>query len=159
MHPYSVSITDQNGNDIEWEWRFTDACRSCREKLINNWLRARVGQGVEISLDYNDGDIVEIMPIRIPDYIRERKVVEVHKYDGHLASIDGKFSSDFLSSTSGNIHGESVGSEDFFVNIYFEEGDPISVNAKDSPLWLDLKPGDVVIEKMINGVLYHSIKR
>ena len=95
----------------------------------------------------------------LADYTKERIVTKVTKYDGHYAQIDGKINlqSNFLSGTSGKgqISGESGGGEDFFINIYFKEGDPISVNASDNLLWLDIAPGDIVVEtRELNKVCY-----
>lgn len=64
----------------------------------------------------------------------------------------------FLSGSSGSLHGESIGSEDFFVNIYFEEGETLYVDAKQDRKWLDVEPGDTIVERMLNGLVSYKIK-
>lgn len=77
----------------------------------------------------------------------------MHRVNGNI-----NIKSHLLSGSSGNgtLKGENIGSEDFFINIFFEEGNPISVNTKDNPLWLDIKKGDTVVEQCLGGkILYH----
>lgn len=151
----AISVTDSKGVPFEWVGIWRDG----RNSLVESWQRAKIDQKVEISTDYSrPKKLVEILPVRIPDYQKERTIKKVSKYDGSLSEIDGKLSAVFLSGTSGSFHGESCGSENFFINIYFDEGNPISVNARENPLWLDVEPGDIIIEKMINGLVSYAIK-
>jgi hypothetical protein len=93
------------------------------------------------------------------DYSKERVVVKVNKYDGHHGEIDGKISINggflFGSSGTGEISGEFDGGEDFIINLYFEDGPPVSVNAKDNPLWRDIVPGSKVLETRRHGKKYY----
>ena len=123
------------------------------------WHNCEVGQTGRYTFKNID---LPICMDRLNDYVKERVVTKVTKYDGHYSKIDGSLvlNSHLLSGSSGNgkISGESVGGENFFINIYFKEGDPISVNAKDNPLWLDVAPGNIVIETRCQNKVYYSPK-
>jgi len=153
VYENKIVVTDSQSNKMSWA-----GCRNYAGTLVEQWHRAKEGQKVEIFKTCKEGKIVHIEPVRVPDYKKERVVAKVTKYDGNLSRVDGEFSAILLSGTSGSIHGEGMGSQNFFINIYFDEGEPISVNAKENRLWMDVEPGDIVIEKMINGLVYYSIK-
>ncbi len=97
-----------------------------------------------------------------PDMTTERIVVKINKYDGNLNQINGKMelSGGLLTGTSGSgeLSGEGMGSKNMFINIYFDGSDPISVNAKENTLWLDVEVGDTIVEKRINGKTHFTPK-
>ncbi len=147
-----VDILDRNGKSLYW-FR-----RSSHNELFHQWQKAKVGDN--LSYTVCDGKIFYKVNIS-PDYTRERVVKKVTKYDGSMSKIDGSISISggmFYASGSGSIHGEARGSQNFFINLYFEEGDPVSVCAKDNPLFLDIEAGDTIIERSINGVVSYSPK-
>lgn len=123
------------------------------------WSKVTVGQKV---IRFKKAGDAFYKPVALPDYVKERIVKSVSKYDGGLNKVDGKLrmQAHLLSGSSGtgSIHGESIDCEDFFINIYFEDGKPISVNAKDNLFWLDVEKGDTVIEERLNGRIFHSLK-
>lgn len=147
-----VDILNKNGKSLSW-FR-----RSSHNELFHQWQKAKAGDNLSYTLC--DGKIFYKVNIS-PDYTRERVVKKVTKYDGSMSKIDGSISISggmFYASGSGSIHGEAMGSQNFFINLYFEEGDPVSVCAKDNPLFLDIEAGDTIIERSINGVVSYSPK-
>ncbi len=150
-------LKDRSGNRIA-------SCSS--GKWYYEWLKAQKGQEVVVAemgfwVRYDKYQKFTIIPAKLPDYQIERVIQKVTKYDGNLSEITGKLkgsSGIFGGYVNGKISGSGVGSEDFFVNIYFEEGEPISVNAKENTFWLDVEPGNVVIEKRLNGFVTYTPK-
>lgn len=136
-----------------------------RDAELRRWKRARVGQKVIYSKHYNSSGKLKAVSFELlpfSDYTKHRVVKEVRKYDGNMSELNGNYkSSDCLvdGSASGIAHGKNAGSEDFFVNIYFTEGEPLSINAKMNSLFLDVRPGDVIIESCQNGSVDYAIKR
>lgn len=151
-----VYLNDTDGERIPWEGKFTDALRGYRDAMVEKWNRARTGLKVKMYLS-QDGEIIEMLPIN-PNYTKNRVVTKVTKYDGHMSQIDGKMKGYFLAGSSGSLHGESCGGEDFFINVYFNDGEPLYVNAKEDRKWLDVEPGDTVVEKVFNGLMSYQIK-
>ena len=151
-----VFLHDKHGESIDWCFKFTDAFRNCRRAMVEKWHRARTGLKVKIYFD-KDGNVIEMLPDN-PNYTKVRVVTKVTKYDGHLSKIDGKMTGHFLSGSSGSLHGESMGSENFFINIYFQEGEPLYVDAKQDRKWLDVEPGDTIVERMLNGLVSYNIR-
>jgi hypothetical protein len=126
-----------------------------------NKLWSNVDIGRKVSLN-EVKDVVSrykiYLPVVLNNYTVERTVEKVNRYDGSLAKIEGKTSGNILSS-SGSLQGEAASSENFYINIYFVgQKKPVPVNVKENQLWLEVKPGDKVIERRINGVLYYSPK-
>lgn len=130
-------------------------------KVGRLWQKVKVGTELELQKVYIESRVRKqrfLLPVKQPDYEVEKTIVKVNKYDGQLSKIDGKLNSGFLGNGSGNLHGEGMGSEDFFVNLYFEDGTSTSVSGKDNLRWLDVEVGDKVIEKRINNVIFYSPK-
>ncbi len=101
-------------------------------------------------------------PLPLPDYQIKRVIKKVSKFDGHMGKVDWNsetYHTRFSYSSTETGHGESMGSEDFFVNIYFYKGDPLSITGKESFLWLEANPGDTVLEERINGLLTRTLIR
>ena len=121
--------------------------------IFNKWLNAEVGDTV-----INWGGYYEIKIS--PNMCVERKIIRVTKYDGNLNKITGKIklSAGAFGGTSGggSISGEGMGTENMFINIFFEDRDPITVNAKENQLWLDVEEGMIVLEQRINGKTFFS---
>lgn len=143
-----VRFLDQDYREFSYMSRI-----SSNEQVFLKWLNAEVG-GQAVLKEKKHG--IKYYDIKIsPDTIIERKIARVTKYDGNLNRIDGslKLSGGLLCGTSGtgNISEEGMGSQNMFINIYFEDRDPITVNAKENQLWLDVEAGMTVIEKRING--------
>lgn len=135
-----------------------------RDNLYYRWMKAQKGQSVEpgsIKFLLGSDDYI-FVPVDLPDYQVEKTVAAVKKYDGSMSELKGDLKGSrgvFWGNVDGKLRGNSASSEDFFVNIYFEGGGaPISVNAKDNPLWLDIEVGDIVIEQRLNGVITYSPK-
>ena len=156
VYPDRVYLHNKNNESVSWCFKFTDSFRHRRSTMTEKWQRAKIGLKVKIYFD-KEGDLIELLPIN-PDYTKTRVVTRVSKYDGSLTKIDGKMTGHFLSGSSGSLHGESMGSEDFFVNVYFEEGEPLYVDAKQDRKWLDVEPGDTIVERMLNGLVSYKIK-
>ena len=121
--------------------------------IFEKWLNAEVGDTV-----INWGGYYEIKIS--PNMCVERKVIRVTKYDGNLNKITGKIelSAGVFGGTSGegSISGEGMGTKNMFINIFFEDRDPITVNAKENQLWLDVEEGMIVLEQRINGKTFFS---
>lgn len=154
VYKYSVYLHD-HGEELNWTHTLTDAARAHRDVLNERWHRARTGLNVKIYLS-RSGKVIEILTLN-PDYRKERTVTKVTKYDGNLAKIDGHMTGQFLGGSSGSLHGESMGSQGFYVNVYFDEGKPLFVNAKENQQWLDVEVGDKVIESSVNGLINYEI--
>lgn len=125
-------------------------------QIFNKWLNTEVGSHVVLMKSQQRDDIVYYYDIVIaPDFSAKRKVIRVTKYDGNLNKIDGNFhlKGGLLSGSSGTgeLKGEGMGSQNMFINIYFEDRAPITVNAKENQLWLDVEAGSIVLEKRVNG--------
>lgn len=172
-----IKITDKNvqGNDIAYTFDNCDVViitgneffyydrfgrlnrtRELSTDEMRTWYNCEVGQTGRLTFWW-------YLPIdmdKLPDYSMERIVTKINRYNGHYASIDGSISlrGGILVSTSGDgrIYGESAGGENFFINLYFEDGPPVSVNAKDNPLWLDIVPGSKVLESRRQGKKYYT---
>jgi len=151
-----VALKNREGKEV---------CCNYENPVYYRWLKATVGQEVELwpETGYIFGDIkgYTIVPVDLPDYRIERVVKTVSKYDGSMAKIDGSLHGSrgiFYGSVNGKIKGEAMSSEDFLINLFFEDRDPISVNAKENPLWLEIKDGSIVIEKRINGIVSYEPK-
>ncbi len=172
-----IKITDKNvqGNDIAYTFDNCDVViitgneffyydrfgRLNRTRELSTagkrtWCNCEVGQTGRLTFSYN----LPIVMDPLPDYSKERIVTKINRYNGHYASIDGSASlrGGLLSGTSGDgrIYGESAGGENFFINLYFEDGPPVCVNAKDNPLWLDIVPGSKIIESRRQGKKYYT---
>lgn len=152
-----VRFFDQDYRELSYMPRISSAPK---EQIFSKWLNAEVGgqavlKGQENGIKYYDIQIA-------PDTVIERKIARVTKYDGNLNRIDGslKLSGGLLCGTSGsgNISGDGMGSQNMFINIYFDDRAPITVNAKENQLWLDVEAGMTVIEKRINGRTFFTPK-
>ena len=99
-------------------------------------------------------------PLIVPDYETRRIVKKITKYDGSLNKIDGSINLNgrFLGGSDGRgaFKGEGMHCEGLFMNIFFEEGPPISVNAKENTLWLEVKEGDEGLEQSIGGRIIYT---
>ena len=172
-----IVITDKNvqGNDIAYTFDNCDVViitgneffyydrfgrlnrtRELSTEEKRTWINCEVGQTGRLTFHW----YLPIAMDKLPDYSKERIVTKINRYNGHYASIDGSVSlrGGLLSGTSGDgkIYGESAGGENFFINLYFEDGPPVSVNAKDNPLWLDIVPGSKILESRIQGKKYYT---
>ena len=144
-----VVLYDKNMKELAWSnWRSFQAVRA--------WQKAQVGQKVE--LKKVNSTFKFYLPVALPDYEVEKTIVKVNKYDGQLLKLDGHTDGGILSGSSGRIHGEGIGGDDFFVNLYFDDGTSASVSGKDNLFLLDVEVGDKVIEKRINNVVFYSPK-
>ena len=156
VHGYGwVDVVDENLKEL-------DCCGKNQE--IERWKRAKVGQQVYLLWVNGSGEkeLKKFSLLKIPNYTKKRIVQVVNKYDGHLERLNGNISGHhllFSGGIEGNLKGEDMGSQDFFINLYFTEGEPLSVNAKENPLWLDIQAGDTVIESRTNGIMRYVIKR
>lgn len=131
------------------------------------WDRAKVGQSVRFIRCYErrnekkaDRVLHYCVDFILHDYIKNRIVKEVYKYDGNMSKMNGKVSrNSFWGAIDGNIKAEGSSSENFYINVYFTEGNPLAVDAKQNQLFMDLVPGDTVCETMINGNCSYIIKK
>ena len=146
------------GNEFFYYDRFgrLNRTRELSTEGMRTWYNCEVGQTGRLTFSWD-------MPIamdKLPDYCKERIVTKINRYDGHYAEIDGSISlrgGIFVgTSGEGRISGESAGGENFFINLYFEDGPPVSVNAKDNPLWLDVVPGSKILESRRQGKMYYK---
>mgnify|MGYP001065389261 CR=1 FL=1 len=124
--------------------------------LCEKWMNAEVGGRAVLKVKKVAFENIYYYEVLIePNTTIERKIARITKYDGNLNKIEGslRISGGFLtgSSGSGKIKGIGAGVEKMFINIYFDDRDPITVNAMENQLWLDVEEGDTVIERRING--------
>ncbi len=155
----AVYLKDSKMSIVAW---------NCGDEILY-WKRAKIGQPVCVTKHYKakpkekkilEGYSFEL--IRIPDYIKNRIVKEVNKYDGYMSKLEGHISGGFTlvsGNIEGNIEGGSSGSQNFYVNVYFTEGDPLTVNVRENPLYMDLLPGDTIQERMTNNLVTYIIKK
>lgn len=149
MYTKRIEVFDANGKKLN------DS--SPEDEVYSRWLRAKKGD----ELAYHACSDAVIYRIVDQNYSIERVVKKVSKYDGAMSKINGNGRIDGgILSVSGNVNiqGEGMASQNFFINLYFEEGEPVSVCAKDNPLLLDIQPGDTLIEKSIHGFVFYEIK-
>jgi len=129
-----------------------------RDGLWQRYSDAIVGQ--KFFRVYRFDKFLYYRPLMVPDYETRRIVKKITKYDGSLNKIDGSINLNgrFLGGSDGRgaFKGEGMHCEDFFMNIFFEEGAPISVNAKENTLWLEVKEGDEVLEQSIGGKIIYT---
>lgn len=148
----AVQFYDKNYNQL-FEHR-QNSCLSLRAQNFTKWLNAEVG-GQAVLVKNRKRYYYEI--VIGPDFSVERKVTRISKYDGNLNKINGSIELGVLLG-SGELEGEGMGCKNMFINVYFEDRAPITVNAKENQLWLDVEVGTTVIEKRINGKTYFTPK-
>ncbi len=152
-----VYLKDEDGREICW---------TRDENRLFSWAMSKKGQFLEVAPrmvirgEPRGGYI--LIPSKSGAYRLEKHIAKVSKHDGGMSEIQGEIKGSkglFYGTVEGKVSGSSAFSEDFFVNIWFEEGgSPISVNAKENPLWLDVEPGDIVVEQYLNGRITYSPK-
>lgn len=124
-------------------------------QIFNKWLNTEVGSHAVLMKNTSAGTHYYYDLLIASDFSAKRKVVRVTKYDGNLNKIDGNFhlKGGLLSGSSGTgeLKGEGMETQNMFINIYFEDRAPITVNAKENQLWLDVEAGSTVLEKRVNG--------
>ena len=144
----TVVLCDKNMKALDWCYYTPQVTRA--------WQKAQVGQ--EVELKKVTSILKFYLPVELPDYVVVKTIVKVNKYDGQLSKLDGHMNGGFLGGSSGRIRGDEMGSDSFFVNLYFEDGTSASVSGKDNLFLLDVEVGDKVIEKRINNVVFYSPK-
>lgn len=128
------------------------------------WERAEVGQKVDITRVKHDwllflhSEEWRYKPQKLPDYEVKKVVKKISKFDGHMSRLDGKWVYTPLGGGSGSIEGESAGSEKFYINVWFDDGKCVPMNAKENSLWLDVVAGDTVLVQRKNGLVKYYPK-
>lgn len=148
----AVKFYDKNYNRLSRHLQNSGV--SLRAQNFTKWLNAEVGGQAVLIKDGNDYYYEIVIG---PNFSVERKVTRISKYDGNLNKINGSIELSLLLG-SGELEGEGMGCQNMFVNVYFEDRAPITINAKENQLWLDVEVGTTVIEKRINGKTYFTPK-
>lgn len=143
---------------------FDETCSDYSNATLQSWQIAEVGMAVA-KYDVYDVDPIfgrnsrprcyTYRPLIQQDASIKHVVTRITKYDGELNKLEGKIElrSALLHGTSGDgyMKGEGMQCPNFFINVYFDDHDPLTVNAAENQLWLDVEVGDTVIEQRIKG--------